>query len=120
MLERGGEVDPLAFDALAAGHLIDPLDPVVQDGQPMAEMAGSSNAAVAGPSSGEAAGRRVIEPLPDVSISSDTDSVSDYDVSLDGQSYDLPGKYMPLSKKPTALQSVIRSRFAIMKLLNKK
>jgi hypothetical protein len=62
----------------------------------MAEMAGSSNAAVAGPSSGVAAGRRVIEPLPDVSISSDTDSTSDYTVLLDGQSSDCHGTYMSM------------------------
>jgi len=96
MMERGWEVDPLAFDALAGGHLIDPLVPVVQDGQPLSEVAGISHAVLAVPPFVEAAVLHVVEPLSGISISSDTDSTSDYTVSLDGQSSDCPGTYMSM------------------------
>ena len=96
MMERGWEVDPLSLDDLEDGHLIYPLASGVQGGQPLSEVAGISHVILAGPPSVEAVELHVVEPLSVLSISSDTDSTSDYTVSLDGQSSGCPGTYMSM------------------------
>jgi hypothetical protein len=126
MNERGMEDIPLNFDLLGAAAPIGPMDPVVQAGQdvqPSWGMAGGSGACAANVPPAGAATLRVIVPAADsalFSIDSETDSEDIAEVSLDGQSYDLPGAYKSLDKRQSALSSAIRSRFAILSLMRKK